>query len=117
MNFKSMIKPRHLFIDPENLTPTFGRFVGEPFERGFGVTIGNSLRRTLLSSIPGAPWSPSGSKGVEHEFMFKEGVKEDISDIILNLKALNIRMAPTIASTTVYLEAKGPGEVAPARSS
>ena len=111
MNLKSMIKPRHLHVDDESLTPTFGRFVAEPFERGFGVTIGNSLRRILLSSIPGAAVVSIRIEGVEHEFMFKDGVKEDISDIILNLKALNIKMSPTIPSATVYLEAKGPGEV------
>src|SRR5512145_888352 len=109
MNFKSMIKPRHLQIDAELLTPTFGSFVAEPFERGFGVTVGNSLRRILLSSIPGAAVISIRIEGVEHEFMFKEGVKEDISDIILNLKVLNIKMPPTIAQTTVYLDAKGPG--------
>ncbi|MCL5271616.1 MAG: DNA-directed RNA polymerase subunit alpha, partial [bacterium] len=54
MSFKSLIKPRHLFIDPEVASATHGRFVAEPLERGFGVTVGNSLRRMLLSSIPGA---------------------------------------------------------------
>lgn len=111
MNFKSMIKPRHLQFDAEQLTPTFGRFVAEPFERGFGVTVGNSLRRILLSSIPGAAVVSIRVEGVEHEFMHKDGVKEDISDIVLNLKALNIKMSPTISAMTVYLEAQGPGEV------
>lgn len=111
MNFKSMIKPRHLQIDTESLTPTYGRFIAEPFERGFGVTIGNSLRRILLSSIPGAAVVSIRIEGVAHEFMVKEGVKEDISDIILNLKALNIKMSPTVSSTTVYLEVKGPGPI------
>lgn len=111
MNFKSMIKPRHLLIKPESLSPTHGQFSAEPFERGFGVTIGNSLRRILLSSIPGAAITSIRIDGVEHEFMFKEGVKEDISDIILNLKSLNIKMSPTVAQTTVYLEVKGPGPV------
>lgn len=111
MNFKSMIKPRHLHQNAELSTPVFGSFIAEPFERGFGVTIGNSLRRILLSSIPGAAVVSIRIEGVEHEFMYKEGVKEDISDIILNLKGLNIKMAPTVQNTTVYLEAKGPGEV------
>ena len=111
MNFKSMIKPRHLYVDPETLTPTFGRFIGEPFERGFGVTVGNSLRRILLSSIPGAAVVSVRIEGIAHEFMPKEGMKEDISDLILNMKGLFIKMSPTIAQTTVYLEAKGPGVV------
>ncbi len=111
MNFKTMIKPRHLLVDAEHLTPTCGRFVAEPFERGFGVTVGNSLRRILLSSIPGAAVVSIRVEGIEHEFMHKDGVKEDISDVILNLKALNIKMSPTIASMTVFLEASGPGEV------
>ena len=111
MNFKSMIKPRHLHIDAEQLTPTFGRFVAEPLERGFGVTIGNSLRRILLSSIPGAAVVSIRIEGIAHEFMNKDGLKEDISDIILNMKCLNIKMSPTVASATVYLEAQGPGVV------
>lgn len=111
MNFKSMIKPRHLFVEPDSLTSTYGRFLAEPFERGFGVTVGNSLRRILLSSIPGAAVVSIRIEGVAHEFVYKEGVREDISDIILNLKSLHIRMSPTIPMTTVYLEAKGPGDV------
>jgi DNA-directed RNA polymerase subunit alpha len=111
MNLKSMIKPRHLHVDPETLTPTFGRFIAEPLERGFGVTIGNSLRRILLSSIPGASVVSIRLEGIEHEFMFKDGVKEDISDIILNLKSLNIVMTPSVPSATLYLEAKGPSKI------
>lgn len=111
MNFKSLIKPRHLQADKETATDIFSRFVAEPFERGFGVTVGNSLRRILLSSIPGAAVVSVRIEDVAHEFMVKEGVKEDISDIILNLKCLNIKMAPTVTSVTVYLEAKGPGVV------
>src|SRR5262249_34856849 len=68
-------------------------------------------RRILLSSIPGAAITSIRIDSVAHEFMFKEGVREDISDIILNLKGLNIKMSPTIPGTTVYLEAKGPGDV------
>lgn len=111
MSFKSLIKPRHLFIDPEVASATHGRFVAEPLERGFGVTVGNSLRRMLLSSIPGAAVVSIRIEGVAHEFLPKEGIKEDISDIILNLKMLNIKMPPTLPGATVYLEAKGPGVV------
>ncbi len=111
MNFKPMNKPRHLHMDSGVNTATDGSFVAEPFERGFGVTLGNSMRRVLLSSIPGAAVVSVRIEGVEHEFMFKKGVKEDISDIILNLKSLNIKMSPTIPSATVYLEASKKGEV------
>ncbi len=111
MNFKTMIKPRHLQIDAERLEPTFGRFVAEPFERGFGITVGNSLRRILLSAIPGAAVVSIRIEGIEHEFMHKDGVMEDISDIVLNLKSLNIKMAPSIPAVTVFLEASGPGEI------
>lgn len=111
MAFKQMIKPRHLLVNREALTPTYGQFVAEPLERGFGVTIGNSLRRILLSSIPGAAVTSIRIDGIAHEFTYKEGMKEDISELILNLKALNIRMAPSVSEATVYLEAKGPGQV------
>jgi DNA-directed RNA polymerase subunit alpha len=110
-----MIKPRHLHVDRESLTPTYGRFVAEPLERGFGVTVGNSLRRILLSSIPGAAIVSVRIDDVAHEFMSKDGMREDISDMILNLKGIFIKMAPSLAQTTVYLEAKGPGAVTASR--
>jgi DNA-directed RNA polymerase subunit alpha len=111
MNFKSMIKPRHLYVDPESRSSTFARFTAEPLERGFGVTVGNSLRRILLSAIPGAAVVSIRIDGIAHEFMPKDGMQEDISDLILNLKGLFIKMSPAIASTTVYLGVQGPGEV------
>ncbi len=111
MDFKSFIKPRHLYFDPETVTPTFGRFYAEPFQRGFGATIGNSLRRVLLSSIQGAAVVSIRIEGVPHEFTIKDGLREDISDLILNLKGLRLKMAPGVAATTVYLDAKGPGKV------
>lgn len=111
MAFKPMIKPRHLLVNREASTPTYGQFVAEPLERGFGVTIGNSLRRILLSSIPGAAVTSIRIDGIAHEFTYKEGMKEDIAELVLNLKALNIRMSPTIAEATVVLIAKGPGPV------
>lgn len=111
MNFKPLIKPRHLQVDEEATNETQGRFVAEPFERGFGVTVGNSLRRILLSAIPGSAVVSVRIGGVAHEFMSKDGMKEDISDLILNLKSLNIRLAPGIAGSMIYLDAKGPGVV------
>lgn len=111
MNFKSMIKPRHLYFDAETLTDTFGRFVAEPLHRGFGATIGNSLRRALLSSIPGAAVTSIRIEGIPHEFTHKDGVREDISDVILNLKGLRLKLAPHVGHTSVYLDAKGPAKV------
>ncbi|MCX7016222.1 MAG: DNA-directed RNA polymerase subunit alpha [Candidatus Sumerlaeota bacterium] len=112
MDFKPLIMPRRLLCEKETLTDYFGRFFAEPFERGFGVTIGNSLRRILLSSIQGAAPVAMRIDGVKHEFMVKEGVKEDISDIMLNLKQLNIKLdAGARGSTTIYLDVKGPKKV------
>ena len=111
MDFKSLIKPRHLRIDAEQSSPTSGRFSAEPFERGFGVTIGNSLRRLLLSSIPGAAIVAIRIANTKHEYQSIPGVKEDIADIILNLKTINVRMSPTVPQATVYLDVQGPGVV------
>lgn len=111
MNFKTLMKPRHLYPEADTLTDTFGRFFAEPFQRGFGTTIGNSLRRILLSSIQGSAVASIRIDGIAHEFSFKEGVKEDISDIILNLKGLRLKMVPGVNSSTVYLDVKGPAKV------
>jgi DNA-directed RNA polymerase subunit alpha len=111
MDFKPLKMPRELVADKETLTDSYGRFVAEPFERGFGSTIGNSLRRILLSSIQGAAITSVRIEGKTHEFDTIEGVKEDILDIVLNLKSTNIRMSNAKGETTVFLDAKGPGEV------
>jgi DNA-directed RNA polymerase subunit alpha len=90
--------------------PNFGRFVIEPFERGFGTTIGNSLRRVLLSSIEGAAITSVKIKGAEHEFTALKGVMEDITDIILNVKDLVVALESD-EPKTMRLAATGPGEV------
>jgi DNA-directed RNA polymerase subunit alpha len=97
-------------IQEESLTPTRSKFVIEPLEPGFGYTVGNSLRRTLLSSIPGAAISSVRIEGVLHEFSTIPKVTEDVTDIILNLKELVIR-SDVEEPVNVYLKAKGPGEV------
>ena len=97
-------------IQEESLTPTRSKFVIEPLEPGFGYTVGNSLRRTLLSSIPGAAISSVRIEGVLHEFSTIPKVTEDVTDIIMNLKELVIRSEPE-EPVTVYLKAKGPGSV------
>jgi DNA-directed RNA polymerase subunit alpha len=97
-------------ITEEVVSPIRSRFAIEPLEPGFGYTVGNSLRRTLLSSIPGAAISSVRIEGVLHEFSTIPKVTEDVTDIILNLKELVAR-SELEEPTTVYLKAKGPGEV------
>jgi DNA-directed RNA polymerase subunit alpha len=97
-------------IQEETVNQTRSKFVIEPLEPGFGYTIGNSLRRTLLSSIPGAAISSVRIEGVLHEFSTIPKVTEDVTDVILNLKELVIR-SEVDEPVTVYLKAKGPGEV------
>jgi len=91
-NWRDLIKPKKLEADKDTLTDTYGKFVAEPLERGFGVTIGNSLRRILLSSLQGAAVTSVRFDGVLHEFTSVPGVKEDISDIILNLKQVKLKI-------------------------
>jgi DNA-directed RNA polymerase subunit alpha len=101
--------PKKLVIDEESHTPTYGKFSAEPFERGFGTTIGNSLRRVLLSSIPGAAITSVKIEGVLHEFSTIPGIKEDVTDIILNLKSLRLKLHSD-KPKTIHLRKKGPGE-------
>jgi DNA-directed RNA polymerase subunit alpha len=84
--------PDKLQADPETATARHGRFFAQPFERGFGTTIGNSLRRALLSSIEGAAITAVKIEGVEHEFSSIAGVVEDATDVILNLKQVPLKM-------------------------
>ncbi|KKM12645.1 DNA-directed RNA polymerase subunit alpha [Clostridiales bacterium PH28_bin88] len=88
----------------------YGKFVVEPLERGYGITLGNSLRRILLSSLPGAAITSVKIDGVLHEFSTIPGVREDVTDIILNLKTLNVKLY-TDEPKIVRLEAEGEGEV------
>ena len=97
-------------IKEESLTDTRAKFVIEPLEPGFGYTLGNSLRRTLLSSIPGSAISSVKIEGVLHEFSTISGVTEDVTDIVLNVKEMVIR-SELDEPATIYLKAKGPGEV------
>lgn len=99
-------KPRIELLD---LTPdgTYGKFVLEPLENGFGTTIGNSLRRVLLSSLPGVAATSIKIDGVLHEFSTVPGVKEDVTEIVLNIKGLTAKLHSNEAKT-VYIEAEGP---------
>lgn len=91
-NWRKLIRPKGLEFDREEITPTYCKFVVRPLERGFGITIGNSLRRILLSSLQGTAVTSVKFDGVLHEFSTIPGVKEDVTDIILNLKQLRIRL-------------------------
>ena len=93
--WKGFQKPKRLDVDTETLTATYGKFYAQPFERGFGTTIGNALRRVLLSSIEGAAITAVKIEGVLHEFSSLPGVVEDVTDIILNLKQIPIKMHTT----------------------
>lgn len=92
MKWRNLLMPKEVEKDESVSTPTYGKFKIEPFERGFGYTIGNSLRRTLLSSIQGAAVVAVKIDGVQHEFDTIDGIKEDVTDIILNLKQLIVMM-------------------------
>ncbi len=92
MLWKGFQRPKRLEVERETLTPTFGCFHAQPFERGFGTTIGNALRRVLLSSIEGAAITAVKIEGVLHEFSSIPGVVEDTTDIILNLKQIPFRI-------------------------
>ena len=85
-------RPRYLECDYETLSETYGRFTAQPFERGYGITIGNALRRILLSSITGAAITNVRIKGVLHEFSTIPGIVEDVTDIILNLKSIPLKL-------------------------
>ncbi|MCX7717280.1 MAG: DNA-directed RNA polymerase subunit alpha [Candidatus Sumerlaeaceae bacterium] len=108
MDFKDLQKPRDIAVEKETLTSSYGKFIAGPFERGFGATIGNSLRRILLSTIQGAAITWIRIDGKTHEFDTIEGVKEDILDIVLNLKSLNIKLHAPKTETRLVLDAKGP---------
>lgn len=90
-NWMELVKPNQLEQDPES-TSTYGKFTCEPLERGFGITLGNALRRVLLSSLQGAAIVAVRIDGVQHEFSTIPGVKEDVTDIILNLKQVRFSM-------------------------
>ena len=91
-NWRELIRPKKLEVDPDDHSRFYGKFVCEPLERGFGVTIGNSLRRVLISSLQGAAIVSVKIEGVLHEFSTIPGVVEDVTDIILNLKEVRCKL-------------------------
>lgn len=103
-------RPKFLECDYETLTDTYGRFWAQPFERGYGVTVGNSLRRILLSSITGAAITAVRIQGVLHEFSTLPGIVEDVTDILLNLKSIPMKLKGD-QSKVMTLKKEGPAEV------
>ena len=103
LNWQEMIRPEKVQVTS---TPTYGKFVCEPLERGFGITIGNSLRRIILSSLHGAAITSVRFDSVMHEFSTIPGVLEDISEIILNLKEIRIKASDS-EPKTIRIEKKG----------
>lgn len=105
-NWRNLIKPKGLEFESESNTATYGKFVARPLERGFGLTMGNSLRRVLLSSLQGAAITSVKIDGVLHEFGTIPGVVEDVADILLNLKQVRLRLHSG-DQDTIRIEAKG----------
>ena len=109
-NWRDLIKPRALDKDEETVTATYGKFSCEPLERGFGLTIGNSLRRILLSSLQGAAITSLKIDGALHEFTTLPGVIEDVTDVVLNLKEVLMRMRDP-GPKVVHIDKRGAGPV------
>ena len=109
-HWSELIKPDTVEVDEKSLTATYGKFVGEPFERGFGQTIGNSLRRILLSSLRGAAITSVQIDDALHEFSTIQGATEDVTDIILNLKEVRLKLHDS-EREVVRIESKGAKDV------
>ncbi len=110
VKWRGLELPSKVVADPKFASEDYGRFSVEPFERGFGTTVGNSLRRVLLSSLEGAAVISVKIKGVEHEFSSMKGVMEDVTDIVLNIKNLVVSLEGD-EPKTMRLAAQGPGDV------
>jgi len=109
-NWMELIKPSKLDVNVQENDGRTGRLIAEPLERGFGLTLGNAIRRVLLSSLQGAAITSVKIKGVVHEFSTIPGVKEDLTDILLNLKAIAVKVhSPGLKK--MYIKAKGSGEI------
>jgi len=109
-NWMDLIKPNKMDVNIQENDGRYGVLIAEPLERGLGLTLGNSLRRILLSSLQGAAITSLKIKGVVHEFSTIPGVKEDLTDIVLNLKSVGIKVHSP-GARKMYIKAKGPGEI------
>jgi DNA-directed RNA polymerase subunit alpha len=110
IKWRGLELPSRISVDPRSKGPTYAKFTIEPFERGFGTTVGNSLRRILLSALEGASLTTLKIKGVQHEFSTLPGVLEDVTDIVLNVKSLIVKL-DSDEPKTIKVAARGPGEV------
>ena len=109
-NWMELIKPSKLDVNVQENDGRTGRLIAEPLERGFGLTLGNAIRRVLLSSLQGAAITSVKIKGVVHEFSTIPGVKEDLTDVLLNLKAIAVKVhSPGLQK--MYIKANGSGEI------
>ena len=108
---QGIVKPKRLEFDKKNKSEYYGKLSAGPFERGYGVTIGNSLRRMLLSSIEGAAIVAVKFEGIFHEFSSIPGVVEDVTEIILNLKQVNLQLNGEESFKRVYIKASKPGTI------
>ena len=108
-NWKTMIKPSKLDVQLSD-DKSYAKIIAEPLEKGYGLTLGNSLRRILLSSIRGTAVTSIQIDGVLHEFSSIKGVREDVTDIVLNVKSLALKSASE-SNKKLILDAKGPGEI------
>jgi DNA-directed RNA polymerase subunit alpha len=106
-NWRELIQPKRLEVDEKSLTPTYGKFSGEPFERGYGLTVGNALRRVLLSSLQGAAVVAVRVQGVLHEFSTIPGVTEDVTDIVLNLKEVRVKLHDEATDEVAHIKVRG----------
>lgn len=110
LNWQDLIKPKRVVIDEKSSTEYYGKFICEPLEKGYGITLGNALRRVLLSSIKGPAITSIKVEGVLHEFSTIPGVKEDVTQIILNLKGLELKVH-TFEKQTITISAMGECDV------
>ncbi len=111
MPFLEFIKPNKIYWDETSKTDTYGKLYVEPLEKGYGITLGNALRRVLLSSLESGAITSAKILGVPHEFSSIEGVIEDVAEIILNLKQIKFKMREDIDKDFAILEFEGPGKV------
>ena len=110
ISMKNFEMPKKLILDESTATPTYGKFIAEPFERGYGTTIGNGLRRVLISSIEGTAVTSVKIQGVQHEFSSIKGVVEDVAEIVLNIKKLILKSHFKVPKS-ISIEVKKKGEI------
>ena len=110
MAYKELVLPQKLQVEEKSMTDSYGKFVAEPYERGYGHTVGNALRRVLLSSLEGAAVTAVRIEGARHEYSTLNGVREDVMNILLNLKKLRVKLYSN-GPEMIYLSAKKEGPV------